>query len=92
MAWFRHYFSCDGCDGTWLVEAAAADVADCPFCGARDSFPYRSEDRTLLIEQEGAAFVVLACANTTSSEPDYRRLRRFTELAKAQAFLEAKRA
>ncbi len=65
MAWFRHHFYCEGCDGTWfaeawLKEAALAAEADCPFCRARDVFPYRSEDRTLIIEQEGAAFAVLA--------------------------------
>jgi hypothetical protein len=97
MAWFRHHFYCEGCDGTWfaeawLNEAALAAEADCPFCLARDVFPYRSEDRTLIIEQQGAAFAVLACANTTSSEPAYRRLRRFAERAQAQAYLAAKRA
>ena len=92
MAWFRHHFYCGGCDGTWLKEAALAAEADCPFCRARDVFPYRSEDRTLIIEQEGAAFAVLAIANTSSSEPAYRRLRRFAERGQAQAYLAAKRA
>jgi len=35
---------------------------------------------------------VLAIANTSSSEPAYRRLRRFAERGQAQAYLAAKRA
>ena len=45
MPWLRHHFYCEGCDGTWLVEAEVAITADCPFCSARDLFPYRSDGR-----------------------------------------------
>jgi hypothetical protein len=47
MAWFRHHFSCQACDGSWLIEAEIVEVANCPFCAARDVFPYRSEDWTV---------------------------------------------
>lgn len=59
MAWFRHHYYCEGCEGNWLAEAELpvetelaieTDVtieADCPHCGARGVFPYKSEDRTL---------------------------------------------
>ena len=54
MPWFRHHYHCEGCDGTWMAQAAVMVEGDCPFCGARDVFAYRSEDWTLLVEQSGA--------------------------------------
>jgi hypothetical protein len=45
MAWLRHYFYCEGCNGSWLLEADVAITADCPFCSARDTFAYRSDNR-----------------------------------------------
>jgi hypothetical protein len=85
MPWFRHHFSCAGCDGSWLVEAEMVEVADCPFCDARDVFPYRREDRTRIVAREDKALVLLSAAQTTSSEPNHRRLRRFSGGAKAEA-------
>jgi hypothetical protein len=45
MAWLRHHFYCEGCNGSWLLEDDVAITADCPFCSARDTFPYRSDER-----------------------------------------------
>lgn len=84
MPWFRHHFSCAGCDGSWLVEAEIVEFADCPFCAARDVFPYRREDRAGIAAQEDKALVLLSAAKTTSSEPNARRLRRFSRGAKAE--------
>jgi len=49
MPWLRHHFYCEGCDGTWLVEADVAISGDCPFCSARDLFPYRSDGETAVM-------------------------------------------
>lgn len=91
MAVVRHHFSCQACDGSWLVEAELVEFADCPFCAARDVFPYRNEDRTRMLAQEDKAFALLAAVKTTSSEPNHRRLRRFTRGAKAAPAREARR-
>jgi len=82
MPWFRHHFSCEACDGSWLIEAERVEVADCPFCTARDVFPYRREDRSRILAQQDTALQVFAAAKTTSSEPAPRRLRRLAEHAK----------
>jgi hypothetical protein len=44
MPWLRHHYYCDACDGTWLADADLAIEADCPFCQARDVFPYKSDN------------------------------------------------
>jgi hypothetical protein len=46
MPWFRNHYYCESCDGTWLAETEVVIEADCPFCGERDRFPYKSDDRT----------------------------------------------
>jgi len=51
MSWFRHHFHCEACAGSWLVEAAAVVQSDCPLCGARDVFAYKSDDRSVLVER-----------------------------------------
>ena len=90
MAWFRHHFSCDGCDGSWLIEAAIVEIADCPFCGTRDVFPYRNEDCTLVIEQSSGGYVVLADRGR-DGEPDYRQVGTFDSRQEAQNFIAARR-
>lgn len=87
MAWFRHHFCCETCDGHWLVHGAGPREDDCPFCGARDLFPYRSDDRTRIIEAEADGFVVLGSAETAKDDPDDRELGRFRTRADAEAFL-----
>ena len=44
MAWFRHHYYCDACDGTWLAHTSVYQEDDCPFCQARDKLPYRTDD------------------------------------------------
>ena len=39
----RHHFHCEACLGTWVADADIGDIADCPFCDARDVFVYRSD-------------------------------------------------
>jgi len=87
MPWFRHHYSCETCDGHWLAEAAFVVEGDCPFCGARDSFPYKSDDRTMFIEKQRKKFVVLEACRTTGNEPDYRKRQSFATRAEAEAFL-----
>ena len=60
---------------------------ECPYCGARDMSPYKSEDLTELIEREGTEFVVLRSPETAEHDPDYEELGRFPTRAKAEEFL-----
>jgi hypothetical protein len=69
MPWLRHHFYCEGCDGTWLVEAEATITADCPFCSARDLFPYRSDDRAALTTPH---LLVLQAATVTKPSRETR--------------------
>jgi hypothetical protein len=43
MAWLRNHYYCEACDGTWLAAAELVVEADCPFCAARDVFPYKND-------------------------------------------------
>ena len=90
MPWFRHHYYCEGCDGTWMAEAAVVVEGDCPFCGARDIFAYRSEDWTLLVEQSGSKFVVLQSSASADRAPHVSRRKSFATRAQAQAFLAAR--
>jgi hypothetical protein len=87
MAWYRHHFYCESCDGTWLLHGSELREDDCPFCGERDIFPYRTDDRTLIIEADMDGYVVLASRETAEDEPDYRELGTVPSREKAQAFL-----
>jgi len=40
----RHHFHCEACEGTWVADIEIGDIADCPFCQARDIFAYRSDE------------------------------------------------
>lgn len=90
MPWFRHHFHCEACDGAWLCEHSVELTGDCPYCGARDAFPYKSDDRSLLVEPATGGFVVLAAAARADGEADWRELGRFPSRAAAQAFLAAR--
>ncbi len=59
MPWFRHHYHCEACRGSWLAEGELIVEADCPFCATRDVFPYKSDDRSVAIEQHQKLFVVL---------------------------------
>jgi hypothetical protein len=51
--------------------------------------PYKSEDLTEVVEQEGGEFIVLRSPDTAEHDPDYRELGRFPTRASAEAFLES---
>ena len=87
MAWFRHHYHCESCHGSWLAEAEAAIEADCPFCRERDVVPYKSDDRTVVIEEHQQLFVVLEAMKSASRNGDYRKLKSFPTRDKAEAFI-----
>jgi hypothetical protein len=87
MAWFRHHYHCDSCQGSWLAEAEVAVEADCPFCRERDVFPYKSDDRTVVIEEHQGLFVILEAMKAASRRGDYRKLKSFATRNKAEAFI-----
>ncbi len=76
------------------AEHDAAHDEHCPFCRAYDVTPYRSEDRSVIVEPQGGAqgeiFVVLECAAVTTHGPDDRPLGRFPTRAAALAFRAAR--
>ena len=90
MAWFRHHYYCAACDGTWLLHCAGPEVDDCPFCHAREVMPYRTDDWTLIIEQDVDGFVVLASRDTADDDPDYQAVATFPTREQAQAYLAAR--
>jgi len=79
---FRHYYYCESCDGTWLVEAEVAVEGDCPFCAARDVFPYRSDEPARLADDAAriarrlAAALRKAVAKPAPVPAESRRLKR----------------
>ena len=86
MPWFRHHYYCEGCDGTWLGEAALVVEDDCPFCGAHDTAPYRSDDWTFIVEPSGDAFVVLESTAKGERDCDYTKRKSFATRVQAEAF------
>jgi hypothetical protein len=91
MSWFRHHYYCESCDGTWLAETELVVEDDCPYCGAPDKFPYKSDNRTHIVEQRGDKFVVLECRKSVEFGPDYRVRGRFPSRATAEAFVASHR-
>ena len=87
MAWFRNHFLCDRCDSRWKDEWSCTCDDDCPHCGARHMSPFKSEDLTAVIEQDGAKFVVLWSPETAEHDPDYRELGIFSTRQQAETFL-----
>jgi hypothetical protein len=49
--------------------------------------PFKSDDLTELVEQDGDEFVVLRSPDSAEHDPDYRELGRFPTRAKADEFL-----
>ena len=60
---------------------------DCPHCGARHMTPYKSDDLTGIIEQNGDKFVVLWSPDTAEHDPDYQELGSFTSRETAEGIL-----
>ncbi len=87
MPWYRHHYTCEGCDGHWLAEAAILIQADCPFCDVGDIFPYKSDDWTLKIERDGKKFAVLEASAAESKHPNYRLLKLFAKRKEAEAYI-----
>ncbi len=87
MPWFRNHYICTVCEGHWLAEHSEAMEADCPHCRALDVSPYKSDDRSRVIDHDGDAFVVLECIDVTVHGPDYKPLGRFVSRDAAREFL-----
>lgn len=87
MAWFLNFYRCEHCKRRWTDEWSCMCDDECPHCGASDMTPFKSEDLTELIEQDGAEFVVIRSSESAEHDPDYRELGRFPTCAKAEEFL-----
>ena len=87
VAWFRNHYICESCDTTWTDEWSCTCDDDCPHCGARHMSPFKSDDLTEIIEEDGKRFVVLWSPETAEHDPDYRELGRFATRRDAEAFL-----
>lgn len=88
MAWFLNHYKCARCGRHWVDSWSCMCDDDCPHCGARHMSPGKSEDLTVLVEQEGEDFVVLRSPETAEDGPDYREVARFASLAQAEKFIE----
>ena len=91
MSWFRHHYHCEACEGSWLAEHEEIVQSDCPFCGVRDVFAYKSDDRSIVIEEHRQLFVVLEAMKTAERRSEYRRLKAFPSRATADAFAARRR-
>jgi hypothetical protein len=54
--------------------------------------PYKSDDLTELIEEDGADFIVMRSPDTAERDPDYEELGRFPTRAEAEEFLASNEA
>jgi len=91
MSWFRHHYHCAGCQGSWLAEADLVVEADCPYCGAHDVFAYKSDDRSVVVEEHKQLFVVLEAMKSAERRDEYRKLKSFRTRAQADAFRNERR-
>jgi DNA-directed RNA polymerase subunit RPC12/RpoP len=87
MAWFLNFYRCYNCSRRWTDEWSCMCDDECPRCGARDMTPYKGEDLTELVEQDGGDFVAIRSPDTAEREPDYREFGRFPTREKAEDFL-----
>jgi predicted nucleic acid-binding Zn-ribbon protein len=87
MAWFLNFYRCDRCRRRWTDEWSCMCDDECPHCGARDMTPFKSEDLTELVEQDGDDFVAMRSPESAEHDPDYRELGRFPTREKAEEFL-----
>lgn len=89
MSWFRHHYHCEACEGSWLGENEEVVQSDCPFCGTRDIFAYKSDDRGVVIEDHRQLFVVLDAMKTAENRSGKRKP---AARGKADAFAKRRKA
>jgi len=87
MAWFLHFLQMRPLHAKMDRRMACMCDDECPHCGARDMTPFKSEDLTELVEQDGNEFVAIRSPSWAEYDPDYRELGRFPTREKAEAFL-----
>jgi predicted nucleic acid-binding Zn-ribbon protein len=87
MAWFLNFYRCARCRKVWTDEWSCMCDDECPYCGFRDMTPFKSEDLTEIIEQDGDEFVAIRSPASAEDDPDYQELGRFPTRAKADEFL-----
>lgn len=87
MAWFLNHYRCGDCGEKWSDEWSCCCDDECDRCGSRDWSPYRSDDLTEVIEQQGDQFAVLLSPENAEHRPNYRTVARFPTQAAAQKFV-----
>jgi len=87
MAWHLNYYHCDRCGTDWTDDWSCCCDDDCPHCGSRHWSPYKSDDLTEVIEQDGGEFVVLLSPISAEHHPDYEPVARFKSLELAKRFV-----
>lgn len=87
MAWYRNHYHCARCGHEWPDEWSCMCDDDCPQCDARHMSPYRSDDLTEVIENDGEEFVALWSPETAEHDPAYVELGRFRTYTEAETFL-----
>jgi hypothetical protein len=88
MAWFLNYYECPRCGCKWTDDWSCMCDDDCRKCGNRHISPYDSDERTQIIEQCGANFIVLRSADSAEHSPEYGEIAIFGTMGEAEAFLE----
>jgi DNA-directed RNA polymerase subunit RPC12/RpoP len=89
MAWFLNFYKCARCRRRWTDEWSCTCDDECTDCGERDMSPFKSEDLTELIEQDGHDFIALRSPSSAEHDPAYIEVGRFTTRKKAEEFLAA---
>ena len=87
MAWFLNFYRCERCRRRWTDEWSCACDDECPNCGFPDLSPFKSEDLTEFIEQDGDEYVAMRSPESAENDPNYQELGRFPTRAKAEEFL-----
>ena len=87
MAWFCNYYICERCDTPWTDEWSCTCDDDCPQCGSRHYSPFKSDDLTYVVEQDGERFIVLWSPETAEDDPDYCELESFATREAAAEWL-----
>ncbi|RNC93460.1 hypothetical protein [Oceaniradius stylonematis] len=96
MAWYLNTYECDYCSAAWEDEWSCLCDDECPYCGASDHSPVRSEDLSAYVETaEDGRLTVFYSHPSAGHKPDYRELATtkiagLAELLRAVAFELAK--